>query len=117
MLKTRLSVDGGKTFGERLILSQNRVLGHADTVAIDDNAVVVSWLESGAQGLDDVRVRSIAADGRFGPVETVGRTALSRVVPQLARVGDELVLAWTDDLRGERRISSVRVPIVPRSAN
>lgn len=113
MLKLRLSVDGGKTFGERRILSQNRVRGHADAVAVDGHSVVVSWLEAGDQDLADIRVRSVSADGTFGPIETVGRTALARVVPQLALIGDELVLAWTDDLRGERRISSIIVPILP----
>ena len=41
-----------------------------------------------------------------------------RVVPQLALAGpDELVLAWPDELRGEQRVSSIRVPIVRRRAD
>ena len=114
MLSARLSTDGGTTFGERLILARNNVLGHADAVAVDGNSVIVSWLENGKQDLDDVRVRSLGSDGRFGPVQTVGRTALMRIVPQLALNGDELILAWSDDIGGERRVSSIRLPIVPR---
>ena len=113
LVQARISTDGGATFGERLILARDNILGHVDAVAVDGNAVFVSWLENGKQDLDDIRVRSLAADGRFGPVRTVGRTALTRIVPQLARSGDELVLAWSDDIGGEQRVSSIRVPIVP----
>ncbi len=112
-VNARVSNDGGVSFGERITIAQNRVLGHVDAVALHDGAVALSWLESGRRQFDDVRVRSLTANGELGSVQTVGRTALSRVVPQIARVGDDVLLAWSDELNGEQRTSSVRVPILP----
>ena len=113
LLKARVSKDGGATFGEPLIITRNKVVGHADAVAISADAAAISWVESGRQQLDNIRVRSVTSNGQLGPVQTVGRTALGRVVPQLAIAGDNLVLAWSDELEGEHRLSSVLIPIVP----
>ncbi|MEO1202563.1 MAG: exo-alpha-sialidase [Pseudomonadota bacterium] len=112
-VQARISTDGGKRFGERIIVAGNEVLGHVDVVALSDQAVAISWLESGKRGTDNVQVRSLTAGGELGPRQTVGRTALSRVVPQMALVGDELLLAWSDDFDGDQRTSSVRVPVLP----
>jgi hypothetical protein len=48
----------------------------------------------------------------MGPVQTVGRTSLARTVPQLARVADNLVLAWTDTIGDLSKVVSVEVPIL-----
>jgi hypothetical protein len=112
-VSARISTDGGKTFGERIIVAGHQVLGHVDAVALDDQTVAISWLESGKRDFDNVQLRSLTASGELGPRQTVGRTALSRVVPQIALAGDDVLLAWSDDFNGEWRTSSVLVPVLP----
>jgi hypothetical protein len=79
---------------------------------IDRNTAAVSWLETDRKGTYSIRLRALTFDGQLGRVETVGRTSIARTVPQLVRIGDELVLAWTDEIMDESKVASVRVQIL-----
>jgi hypothetical protein len=50
--------------------------------------------------------------GQAGPIHTVGRTALMRIVPQLVRVADKLIVAWTDKLGDSSEVLSIEIPIL-----
>jgi hypothetical protein len=106
-----LSHDAGDAFGEPIIVDEN-VLGRVDVVALDDGGAVVSWLAQTGQGAE-IRLMRVA-DGEKSPIRTVAATqpARSSGFPQLARRGDDLVLAWT--VVGEP--SSVRVAMLKGGA-
>lgn len=107
-----LSSDGGLTFGKPIQIAAEKVSGYVGTALIDDRTLAVSWLAKGEDGPNIVRVRLVDAEGTVGPVVDVGDTSQVRVVPQLGRSGDRLVLAWTDGELHQSRIESVSVPIL-----
>jgi len=79
---------------------------------IDRHSYVISWMESDKDGSYEINLRARTADGQMGRVQTVGRTSVARNVPQMTRVGDKLILAWTDELSDLSKVVSVQVPIL-----
>jgi hypothetical protein len=69
-------------------------------------------MESGKDGNYAINLRARTVDGQLGPVRTVGRTSVARNVPQMLRVGDKLMLAWTDEINDLSKVVSVEVPII-----
>lgn len=111
IVKTAISNNAGKTFSEPVSISGKTPLGHADIAIIDRYSYVVSWLEADRKGTYSIKIRGLTSDGQVGPVSTIGRTALSNIVPQMLRAGDKLIFAWTDEIGGVRKVVSVKVPI------
>lgn len=111
VVKAAYSTNAGKKFSAPLEVSGKAPLGHASIAIIDRHSFVVSWLEADRKGTYALKIRGLTNDGQVGPVRTVGRTALSHIVPQMLRAGDKLILAWTDEIAGVRKVVSVKVPI------
>lgn len=111
LVKTVFSKDAGKSLSEPVLISSNAPLGRVGIAAIDRHSFVISWLEKEKNGDYAIKIRGLTSDGKVGLVYTVGRTGLARAVPQLLRTGDELLLAWTDEIGGLSKVVSVRVPI------
>jgi len=90
-----LSRYAGDDFSDPILIEEN-ALGRVDVVALDDGGAVVSWLAQTGQGAE-IRLRRVDAGGEMSPIRTVAATqpARSSGFPQLARKGDDLVLAWT----------------------
>jgi hypothetical protein len=100
------SVNGGLSFGDPLRVDSGKPVGRVGIVQLDDGTAVVSWLEEGA-----VRLRWMAATGpRSDPILAVATEETRAAgVPQLARLGNELFLAWTET--GEpSRVRTARLP-------
>lgn len=112
IVKAALSTNAAKTFSKPFEISSRNTLGHVGAAMIDRHSFVVSWTESGKDGSYAIKLRSMTFDGQMGRVETVGRTSLARTVPQLVRVADNLVLAWTDEMNDVSKVASVKVPIL-----
>lgn len=108
------SSDAGESFGSPEIVDGGRPLGRVDLVDDGSGGFVMSWLE-GADALAEIRLRRLDGGGSVGKAMTVARTAPSRAsgFPRLARVGDDLYLAWVD-IEGEGT-SQVRVLELPIS--
>jgi hypothetical protein len=69
-------------------------------------------MESDEDGTYSIRIRGLTIDGQLGRERVVGRTSVARNVPQLIRIGDRLILAWTDEISDQSKIMSVSVPIL-----
>ena len=69
-------------------------------------------MESDKKGTYAINVRGVTVDGQMGPVHTVGRTGVARNVPQMIRIEDKLVLAWTDLIGESTKIVSIEVPLL-----
>jgi hypothetical protein len=78
---------------------------------IDQTSFVVSWLDTDSEGTYAINVQSVTVDGQVGPIHTVARTGLMRIVPQMIRVADKLVLAWTDKVDESSQILAIEIPI------
>jgi len=113
-VQLKLSRDGGHTFGAPLEVAASRSKGRVGVALLPENVVAVSWVAKGPDDSDLVRVRLAAPDGRLGPAVTVGTSKLLRVYPQLANVGEELVVAWTDGAGELTRLVAKRISVLPQ---
>jgi len=111
IVRAILSTDGGATFAPPVDIAAGHIAGYLGTAILDEYNVAISWMARGDADGNPIHVRSLAASGQLGSVHTVGTSLQPRVVPQLARAGDELVLAWSDADGDSTRIVSARVPI------
>jgi len=112
VVKVATSKNAGKSFSEPAEISSRHVQGRVGAAMIDRQSFAISWMESEKNGTYTIKLRSMTFDGQMGPVHTVGRTSLARIVPQLVRVADNLVLAWTDEISDQHKVVSVKVPIL-----
>lgn len=95
-VKLGFSNDGGESFGEPIIVDDGNPAGRVETLLLNDGSALVCWLEKLPAG-GEVRVRRIRPDGKRDDAITVAPsgTARSNGFPQMARVGNNLVFAWT----------------------
>lgn len=91
------SVDGGATFGPAVRIDDGDPLGRVDVEWLASGAAIVSWLERSGAGAE-VKVRPVRPNGTseasFAVAETSGARASG--FPRIARVGDALLVAWTE---------------------
>ena len=111
VVKLSFSDDGGQSFGTPFEVVDGTVLGRVGVVLLDNGDVAVSWLQVSDGGIGEVHIRQIQTDGRRGPDQTVSYGAGSFSVPQLARSGDDLVVAWTESEDYVDQVFSVRIPV------
>ena len=90
------SEDGGRSYGEPLRVDHGSPLGRVDVVLLDQGTALVSWLEHD-EGQARIVVRPVTASGAL-PSTVVARTSQARSsgFPRMARLGDEIILAWTE---------------------
>lgn len=108
-VRLAFSADSGVTFGSPLQLDGGNPVGWTGVVMLDDGSAVVSWLEATGKGEGEIRLRRATTDGRIGPSITIAPAKAGRLsgVPQLARVGQDLLVAWRD---GKVRTALVSAP-------
>ena len=111
-VKVALSTNAGKSFSDPAEISSRNAQGRVGVAMIDRDSFAISWMESEKKGTYAIKLRSMTSNGKMGPVYTVGRTSLARTFPQMVRVADHLVLAWTDEVGDLSKIASVKVPLL-----
>ena len=95
-VKLIFSNDAGASFGEPITIDDGNPAGRVETLMLADGTAMVCWLEK-VTGGGEVRVRRVRPDGKFDPAMIVSGTGTARSngFPQMARVGNKLVFAWT----------------------
>ncbi len=96
VVRAAISTNSGRTFKGAAEIASARASGHVGVAVIDRHAVVVSWVEKDKHGTNAINIRSLTIGGTLGPAQTVGRSNLVRIYPQMIRKDDKLILAWTD---------------------
>lgn len=101
------STDAGRTFGAPIRIDDEGTLGRVDVELLDAGNAIVSWIEF-AGGRAQFRARRIDPSGRRSPAVTVAGIEGSRAsgYPRVARHGDELVFAWTENTEGRLRVQT-----------
>lgn len=110
-VRLAFSSDAGEHFGMPLTIDEARPVGWPGLVMLDDGSAVVSWLGRVGEGQGEVRLRRVWPDGLSGEVQVVAGAGSGRAtgIPQLARAGRDLVIAWRTD-----RVMTAMVPIPQR---
>ena len=98
------SGDGGRSFGDPVRVDGGAPLGRAAVLIDDAGDALVAWLEAGGAPDDDAtiflrRVReSTGAPAQLGEPVAFATVSASRAsgFPRLARLGDDLLIAWTE---------------------
>jgi hypothetical protein len=89
------SYDAGASFGPPIRIDDGDPLGRVDVELLPDGRAIVVWLER-TETAAAIRARLVDAEEGAGQVLTVSQTRETRAsgFPRLARVGDELLVAW-----------------------
>ncbi len=112
VVRAALSTNGGRSFKKPVEIASRRSSGYVGVAIVDRLSAVVSWVESDNRGTNAINIRSLTVGGLLGPAQTVGRTDLLHIYPQLIRSDDKLILAWTDEISNATEIVSIKVPIL-----
>lgn len=103
------SDDGGATVGSPILATEESPIGRVNIELVSDDAALVSWLEAGKLGTT-LMARLVRKDGTMGksfPVSQKGGASMVRI-PSMARLGNELLLAWTEpEDTGSLRVASI----------
>lgn len=105
------SADSGATFSSPSEIARGRVAGYAGLAMLDDSTLAVSWVARNDDGSNSIFVRHVNARGSPGAALEVGRSSQLRLFPQLARVGSELYVAWTDMAEDAQQLKVVKIPL------
>ncbi|MBK5279103.1 MAG: exo-alpha-sialidase [Bacteroidia bacterium] len=100
------STDGGATFGNPTRVDEGSAIGRVDIVMIDNQSVVVSWMEG-----TKIKVAKVHSDGKLEPSITVASSSESRSsgFPQMTKSGNKLIFAWTDDVEKNIKVASLKL--------
>jgi hypothetical protein len=94
------SQDAGKTWGNAIRVDDEGSLGRVDIETLDDGSAIASWVEF-AGDRSRFKIRRVTASGqRSEAVEVPGAGRVSGY-PRMTRVGNELILAWTESEGGQ----------------
>lgn len=112
LVKAAWSGDGGKSFGEPVVLNAEAPLGHIGAELTPDGSLIVAWHRREDNGGASLVTRRISASGALSDVIAIEEATdiFAFSVPQVARSGDALVLAWTNEVNDVYSIGSTLVP-------
>ena len=92
-----LSSDAGRTWTNPIRLDEAGSLGHVDVEMLEDGSALATW-EEFADKRGQFRARRVEKSGAKSPAIVIAGASGGRVsgVPRLARLGNQLVFAWTE---------------------
>lgn len=93
-VKVIFSNDGGDTFGNPVRIDEGKPIGRVDIEMTDKDRAIISWMEG-----TKIKAVTVSADGTKGEPMEVGASSEARSsgFPQMAKKGNDLIFAWTDD--------------------
>lgn len=106
-VKVAFSNNAGEKFSAPIRVDDGKPVGRVDVVLLDVKTALVSWIETvGEQG--EVRLALVGAEGKTGESMTAIETGVSRQsgFPILAKVKDDLLLAWTIVEAGKTKVAT-----------
>lgn len=91
------SNDGGKTFGDAIVIDDSKPVGRVDVVMLDDNSAVVSWVKESAAGAE-IRALRISRSGAPASPLSIATTTTARAAgfPRIVRSGNDVWFTWTE---------------------
>jgi hypothetical protein len=88
------SDDGGASFASPIRIADNNTIGRVDIVMLENNSVMVSWMEGA-----EIKAMKVHKDGTKENPLTIAVTsdARSSGFPQMTKSGSNIIFAWTDN--------------------
>ncbi len=88
------SSDGGATFGEPVQVDEGKAIGRVDIEMLNEDQAMVSWMEG-----PEIKTVKVNRDGSKETSITIASSSGGRSsgFPQMAKSGNTLIFAWTDD--------------------
>jgi hypothetical protein len=107
------SNDAGKNMSAPVPVAAGGLFGHVGAAMLPSGDMAVTWLSSADGGTAELHLRRVSSSGEAGPdrVITEASGVASFSVPQVLRVGESLVLAWTDTSGEESLVRAALVPV------
>ncbi|MBC7909286.1 MAG: exo-alpha-sialidase [Pyrinomonadaceae bacterium] len=95
-VKMAFSNDAGKSFGNPVQVDDGDPVGRVDVLLLVDGSALVVWM-SGTAEKGATKVRRVRSDGTLDAISTVTETNIARSsgFPRIARLGNEVLFAWT----------------------
>jgi hypothetical protein len=104
------STDGAVSFDPAIDLDGAGSFGQVGLLLAADGTAIVTWWRAAPGGGTDLALRTVAPDGALGELRVVAHSSAVQPVdvPQLAAIGDDVLVAWTS-LDGEGAVHVARV--------
>lgn len=112
-VKVAWSRDSGRTFSAPIIVASEAARGHVGAELLPDGDLVVSWQRSIGNGGAELVLSRVARSGGISAPYVLAESAdlFAFSVPQLARSGDQLIVAWTNSVDDVYSVASASVPV------
>jgi len=113
-MKVAFSSDAGRSFAAPIPVDSTAAIGRPQVMMLEDGSALVLWITQRRRSFAAAIAR-VTPDGRVSPALTLG--TLPRKAggyPQMARVGDKLLFAWTDvQLTRPTAVSMLQARLLP----
>jgi hypothetical protein len=111
-VKLAFSKNAGAHFGKPIRIDGGKPLGRVDVLFLDKTTALVSWLED-KEGNAEIRFVTVTSKGVKKMEKTIAKTASNRKsgVPRIAKIGNMVMLAWTEVDEGKTVIKTKSVSI------
>ena len=111
------SDDDGRSFGSPVTIDPDLPVGRVDIDLLESGDAAVSWMGKSARDEGTLLWREVSKTGRLGPLQKVTNISTRRNAgfPQMSRVGDGLLFAWTDTSVGTSTIQTAHVLFSPEN--
>lgn len=106
------SLGANDQFDTPIDIDDTRALGRVDVLVDELGESYVSWLRLGENNMAELCVRSVDRNGKLGRIDVIAKIPATRPsgFPQMQRVGNQILLAWTEVTDGEFRIATNVIP-------
>lgn len=103
------SADGGRSFAEPIRVDDGKPAGRVDLTMLDEQTALVVWLEQTSGGAE-IRARRVRAAGVAGDSMKIADSSTARAAgfPRIARDGNDVWFAWTDQTAATKQVRLVR---------
>ena len=103
------SDDGGATFAKPVVVDDGKPAGRVDVLLLDADTAFVTWLEQTAAGAE-IRARRVPRTGKPPTSMKIADSATARAAgfARIARSGNEVWFAWTEQSATSKRIHLAR---------
>lgn len=93
-VKIIFSKDGGASFGNPIKIDEGNAIGRVDVVMLDEKSAMISWMEGSM-----IKAARVFINGNKETSIIIASSSESRSsgFPQMAKWGNDLIFAWTDD--------------------